>query len=134
MGIGQSHLKEIVDAMEDFEQFYQDVLQHYFGVLSRTGYMDNNTTNSVVALSAIYTLLDKFSIYLEDEDLFYIEKALNCLADGCMIGYIGFQTPSTLFHRTLLNAKFRVNETKTSVRNDENSQTRFTEEDTLRRH
>lgn len=114
--------------MDDFNEFYQEVLEHYFGVLSRTGYMDNNTTNSVVALSAIYTLLNDLSIYLEDEDLYYIEKALNCLADGCMIGYIGFQTPSTLFHRTISNARFRVNERKDYVRNDETSQTRIVED------
>ena len=70
--------------MEDFNLITIDILNKYFDILSKAGYVKSKEVNKVIILTFLSRLLNDFSEYITEEDYNNIIKSVYCLSD-CLI-------------------------------------------------
>ena len=59
-----------------------------FRNLANLGYISNEDTNRILVLITISKMLEKFIMYITDEDLNTIYKVMTCLSKSCLMDNI----------------------------------------------
>ena len=99
--------------MEDFNLITVDILNKYFDILSKAGYVKNKEVNKVIILTFLSRLLNDFSEYITEEDYNDIIKAVYCLSD-CLIRLPKYNVfkDSLIYHKYNDGLMLRITENK----------------------
>lgn len=73
--------------METKDYHLYTTLKNYYDLLSKTGYCSIEVAKKIIVLDFINSFVDNYSIYITEEDLRLLNKAIECCNKDCPIDY-----------------------------------------------
>lgn len=110
--------------MDELNTVVYDALFRYFNVLRQFGYKSYGEVDKLIALIALYDLLQIFYEYIDDKDLREISDAIYCLCGTtCLIRFPEQFNEDSLIRRIHLSFIARITE-DSNLRETEDSNLR----------
>ena len=111
--------------MEDINAITLNAINNYYNYLDNLGYISNEETNRILVLITISKVLEKFIMYITDEDLNTIYKVMTCLSKSCLIDNIQFRQLESIFNESNYNSQKELRISESSIQ-------RISEDEVLR--
>lgn len=73
--------------METKDYHLYTTLKNYYDLLSKTGYCSIEAAKKIIVLDFINSFINHYSIYITEEDLRLLNKAIECCNKDCPIDY-----------------------------------------------
>lgn len=97
--------------MEALNTLVFNSIDRIFNVLRQVGYINSCNINSVLALTYLSGILNKYSNYITDKDYKYIINAIKCLSENsCLIDLVNFDDLMNKPNKSYESFKYRITE------------------------